>query len=208
MVLLKRQVIGLTGGIGCGKTTATQHFAALGARIIDTDHLSHALSVPPSPALTAIKEAFGADFINAKGELNRALMRQLVFNDPAAKIRLEAIFHPLIMQSVAHELAKPSNAPYSLLVVPLLFDHPNFLALCHSTVAIDCTEQKQIERVALRSKLTHDEIIAIIATQTPRNIRLAKSNYVLTNNNTIAHLNAQIINIHHSLLNISAHLEQ
>ncbi len=125
-------LVGLTGGIGSGKSTVAQLFAALGARIVDTDLISHQLTQANGAAIPALLQAFGTTFIDAQGALDRARMRELVFTDRAAKERLEAILHPLILSQTREQATSPTDAPYTLIIVPLLFESGRYRDLAAS----------------------------------------------------------------------------
>ncbi|GGP26904.1 dephospho-CoA kinase [Silvimonas amylolytica] len=190
------RVIGLTGGAGSGKSTAARLFAELGAGIIDTDDIAHALSRPPSAALDDVREVFGADFITADGTMDRARMRELVFADPAARARLEGIFHPRILASAKEQLkALEGLHDYTLLVVPLLFETGNFLPLVETTLAVDCPADQQRARLAARG-LTEQVIDQLLAAQLSREERLARADAVIDNGSTLEALTCQVRQFH------------
>ena len=170
--------VGLTGGIGCGKSSVAQVFAELGAGIIDTDVISHQLVAPGTPALTVIRDAFGDDFLQRDGHLNRAKMRSLIFSDSTAKSKLEAILHPLIKQRVIEEM-RLCLAPYAIIVVPLLLESGQYQNLIQRTLVVDCSEHQQIARTMARSGLSADEVASIMANQMDRKIRLGFANDVI-----------------------------
>ena len=173
-------VIGLTGGIGSGKSAVADAFAALGVEVTDTDRLAHALTMPGQPGHAALLEAFGTDYFQPDGRLDRGKLRQHVFGDAAARARLEAILHPLIRAAAAHEVAQWRGA-YGLLVVPLLFERGGHAGLVRRVLVIDCPEDMQVDRVMERSGLTAAAVRAIMATQWPRAARLARADDVLDN---------------------------
>lgn len=175
------KVVGLTGGIGSGKTSVANLFAERGVAVVDTDVIAHALTGPHGAAMPAIMSAFGNAMRNADGSMNRAGMRELVFADAAAKSRLESILHPLIHAESVRLLAE-AEAPYALLVVPLLFEHPEYRPLLSRTLVVDCLESVQLERVRKRNGLPDEQIKAIIASQMPRLRRLALADDVIENN--------------------------
>jgi dephospho-CoA kinase len=172
--------IGLTGGIGSGKSTAATLLAGLGASVVDADEVSRELTASGGAALPAIREAFGEVFAPHGGALDRAAMRRLVFSDAGARSRLEAILHPLVREATARRLAA-ATGPYSLLVVPLLFESGSYVSRLDRIVAVDCSETLQVERTVSRSRLTPTEVAAIMATQWPRWRRLQAADDVLWN---------------------------
>ena len=199
-------IVGLSGGIGSGKSTAADSFAALGAAVVDTDVIAHELTAVGGAALPAIVAAFDGGVLLADGGLDRAAMRRLVFSDPAAKERLEAILHPLIRRASEDRsrAAAESRAPYVLLVVPLLVEAGAFRPLVDRVLVVDCDESVQIARVMARSALSADEARAIMATQAARGLRLAAADDVLSNNGSRARLNAQIELLHARYLELAA----
>ncbi|WP_115230196.1 dephospho-CoA kinase [Iodobacter fluviatilis] len=191
------KIIGLTGGIGSGKSTVARLFAELGVPVIDTDEIAHELSHPPSKALEQIALEFGTDFIEKEGGLNRARMRELIFADADAKVKLENIFHPRIKTIVMQQLDKQAiHTPYVLLVVPLLFETNTYSSIIDSSLLVDCSEEHQIERVKLRSGLKNTEITAIIANQLPRKARIQRANDIILNESTLAHLQSSVSALH------------
>lgn len=197
-------LVGLTGGIGSGKSTVAGLFAAQGVRIIDTDLLSHRLTQPGGPAIPLIRKEFGDSHIDAQGALNRARMRQLVFADPAAKLKLEAILHPLILAETRRQAAEPCDAPYTLVVVPLLFESGRYADWMNRTIAVDCPEKTQLARTMLRSQLSEAEVRAILAQQLGRAERLGRADEVIRNDGTLEELKAQVIGMHHRLSVLAA----
>ena len=146
-------IVGMTGGIGCGKSEAAKQFAALGVPIVDVDKISHELTAPGQATLKAIALAFGADILNAAGELNRAALREKIFSDPQAKNILEAIMHPAIYERVLNKLDEHKNAAYQIIDIPLLFESERYLKLINRSLVIDCDPAMQINRVKERSGL-------------------------------------------------------
>lgn len=188
--------IGLTGGIGSGKSTVAALFAALGACIVDTDAISHALTGTDGEAIPAIRAAFGASFITPDGAMDRARMRQLVFTDADAKVQLQRILHPLILAASQAQLARCAAAPYAILMVPLLLESPAYLPLVRRVLVVDCDESQQVERVMRRSRLSHAEVSAIIAQQLPRAARLAAADDVIRNDGAPEELERQVSSLH------------
>lgn len=191
--------VGLTGGIGSGKSTVAALFAALDVPVIDTDVISHQLTHADGVAIPAIRAEFGADYLNTTGALDRTKMRNLVFSDPAAKLRLEAILHPII-RAQAREMADSSHAPYVLLVIPLLFDTNHYLAWINRTLTVDCSEDAQIARATLRSGISEQTVRSILAQQLTRSQRLAKADDAILNVGTLQELQPQITRLHQRYL--------
>ena len=187
--------VGLTGGIGCGKTSATDIFAELGAGVVDTDVISRELTAAGGAAMPNISDSFGAEYVLPDGSLDRARMRQLVFGDTAAKSRLETLLHPLIRDESRRRIAA-SDAPYVLLVVPLLLETGSYRDLLDRILVIDCDPAKQIERVIARSGLTTDEVRRIMDAQIDRAGRLAGADDVLVNDGDIKHLRHEVTQLH------------
>ena len=195
-------IIGLTGGIGCGKSMATKYFAAHGIDIIDTDEIAHKLTLPGGKAISLIKKTFGTSFISKDGSLDRGKMRKLVFLNPIFKNELEAILHPLIYQEVVRRIQLATSA-YLLIVVPLLLEAKAFQELVHRILVIDCTEQLQISRTIARSKLDEQEIHAIMATQVSRKERLMQADDIIINDQDLDHLQKQVERLHLKYLALS-----
>ncbi|TCV83001.1 dephospho-CoA kinase [Sulfurirhabdus autotrophica] len=191
--------VGLTGGIGCGKSSAARLFASLGAAVIDTDEIAHQLTALGQPALASISAAFGNQYFHSDGNLDRARMRQLIFSDQTAKIKLENILHPLIKQQAMNALSE-CTAPYALIVVPLLLETGNYDELIQRKLLVDCTEEQQISRTMARSKLTVQEVQAIMATQIPRNERLALADDIITNTGEFSSMQTQVLQLHETYL--------
>lgn len=196
-------VVGLTGGIGSGKSTVAELFAKLGVAIIDTDAISHALTAPGQPALTEIAATFGHDMLLADGSLNRAALRQQVFGNLEARKTLEALLHPRIRQAVATELTQPTNAAYRMIVVPLLFETEGYSTLIQRSLAVDCPESLQIKRTMARSNLTEAEVCAIIAAQIPRQERLARADDVIVNDASLEKLKEKVGQLHKKYISLA-----
>ena len=191
-----RYCVGLTGGIGCGKSQAADMFAALGAGVVDTDVISRELTAPNGSAMAAIAEAFGHDYVLADGSLDRSRMRSRVFTDPQARAKLESILHPLI-RATSRERIAAAREPYVLLVVPLLLETGAYRDLIDSVLVVDCDQQQQIERTVKRSGLSESEVRAIMQAQLERPERLRKADDVLRNDGDINSLRAQVESLHH-----------
>ena len=200
----KIPLIGLTGGIGSGKTAVSDLLGELGAGIIDTDLISHQITAPGGKAIPLIAKAFGADFIDPQGALIRPKMRTLVFENPGARKVLEQITHPLIQEETAKqafELAK-SGAPYLVFVVPLLIESGSWIKLIDYLVVVDCPEETQIQRVMHRNNMTRSDVENVLKAQTNRNTRLAAANTVIENQGSLDELKSEVLNLHQKLLKI------
>jgi dephospho-CoA kinase len=176
-------VVGLTGGIGSGKTAVADAFAALGVEIIDTDALAHALSAVGQPGFAAIRDAFGEGILRPDGAIDRGALRRLVFADAAARSRLEDALHPLIGAEVARRVEQWSGA-YGVIVVPLLLERKGVRSLVDRVLVVDCPEEEQVRRVVARNALAPAEVRAIMATQLDRRQRLAAADDILDNAGT------------------------
>jgi len=187
--------IGLTGGIGSGKTTVANMFAERGASIVDTDLIAHSLTAPGGPAMPAIIAEFGPEFADATGALDRARMRQLVFADTGAKARLEAILHPRIRDG-ALAAGAAATGSYVIYAVPLLVESGTWRSRVARVLVIDCREEVQIARVMARNNLPESQVRAIMAAQASRAQRLAAADDIIENNDGIAALAPQIDRLH------------
>lgn len=197
-------LIGLTGGIGSGKSTVAALFEKLGVRIIDTDELSRDLTQSGGAAIAAIRAAFGAKYIDATGALDRSKMRAQVFSNPAEKARLEAILHPAILEQVKRLAANPTSAPYTIAVIPLLFQVQGYQDWLQRTLVIDCPEETQIARTMQRSGLSKPEVQAIMAQQTPRLQRLELADDIIHNDADLPALTERVAQLHKRYLTITA----
>ncbi len=173
-------VVGLTGGIGSGKSAVADAFAALGADVTDSDRLAHAVTAPGEPGHAGILRAFGPDYFLPDGALDRAKLRERVFADAAARALLEGILHPLIRAAADRQVAGWTS-PYGLLVVPLLLERGGHSGRVQRVLVVDCPEDVQLRRVMARSGLTDAAVRAIMATQLSRAERLAGADDVLDN---------------------------
>jgi len=191
----RRFSIGLTGGIGSGKTTVADMFAARGATLVDTDLIAHQITAPGGSAIEAIRAEFGAQSIKPDGAMDRAKIRELVFADPAAKLRLEAILHPLIRTETETQ-AQQATGSYVIFVVPLLVESGGWKQRVSRVLVIDCPEQTQIARVQKRNALDETQVCAIMATQVSRAMRLAAADDVLENDGDAAVLGPQVDRLH------------
>lgn len=172
--------VGLTGGIGSGKSTVAELFAERGVPVIDTDVIARELTAVGGEALAAIRDAFGDAAMREDGSLDRAGLRRRVFADPAARHTLEAILHPRIRQAVVQALAE-LHAPYALVVIPLLVETGAYAEILDRVLVVDCPADMQIARVMTRNDLARAEVEAILAAQAERAVRLAAADDVIDN---------------------------
>jgi len=192
-------VIGLTGGIGSGKSAAADEFARLGATLVDTDAIAHALTAPGGAAIDAVRTVFGDACIDASGAMDRAKVRARVFADPSARRRLEDILHPLIRQESTARVAAAAGA-YVVLVVPLLIESADYRSRVDRVLVVDCPVELQLARVRARSGLSDDEARRIVAAQVSRETRLAAADDVIDNSGTLETLYAQVQRLHQRYL--------
>jgi dephospho-CoA kinase len=196
-------IVGLTGGIGSGKSEAARLFSDLGAPVADTDAIAHALTAPGQPALQEIAKSFGKDALHPDGALNRAYLRQRIFSDADAKRMLEGILHPLIRAEVANILARNTSMPYQIVMVPLLFETGAYAELIDRSLLIDCEESLQIARAMARSQLAEAEVRAIMTTQCSRTQRLEMADDIIVNNGTLADLEKQVREKHEKYIRLA-----
>ncbi len=197
-------LIGLTGGIGSGKTAVSDLLAKLGAGIVDTDLIAHQITATNGVAISAIKKHFGPDFIAADGSLNREKMRSLVFTKPEARKSLEAITHPLIREESSRQALKLSQegARYLVFVVPLLIESGSWMTLIDRLVVVDCPEEVQINRVMQRSNLPREDVERILMSQATRAERLKHADMVIENQGSLQDLEAEVQSLHQKILQI------
>ena len=195
-------VVGLTGGIGSGKTAVSDCFAKLGIDIIDADITARTVVKPCSTALEEITRHFGQDILEADGCLNRAKLRQIVFSDATERQWLEALLHPLIAEEISHNI-RAATSPYCIFVSPLLLESGQD-ALCDRVLVIDTTEALQIQRATGRDNNNEQQIRQIIASQIPRQARLDKADDVINNNRDLDHLEAMVRSLHNRYLQLAA----
>lgn len=191
-------VIGLTGGIGAGKSAAGELFEQLGVPLIDTDQLAHALVQPGEPALALIVRHFGPRILNELGQLDRKYLRSVIFDAPHEREWLEKCLHPLIREQIRHQL-KGLDAPYCLIIIPLLFEtQPN--PLIHRILVVDAPLHQQRERVLQRENITEHQINKIIQRQASRKQRLAGADDVIYNDGNKIEMKAQVKRLHEKFL--------
>lgn len=195
--------VGLTGGIGCGKTVVAEAFAALGVPVIDTDVIAHQLTATDGVALQAIRASLGDAVFLPDGRLDRSAVRRRIFSDASERHKLESILHPLILQAVRQQLQTIPVVPYVLVVVPLLLETASYREMVSRVLVVDCLKAQQLERVIARNKLKVSEIQAIIAAQADRATRLAGADDVLANTGDRAFLQQQIAPLHHKYLELA-----
>ena len=188
-------VVGLTGGIGSGKSAAAEDFGRLGATVVDTDAIAHELTQPGGAAIAQFRHLFGDDFVDPAGAMDRAKVRTLVFRDPTAKEKLEALLHPMIRAESERRIAA-ARGPYVIHVVPLLVESPGYRQRVGRVLVVDCPERDQIERVRRRSSLAEAEVRRIIGTQIKREDRLASADDVIDNSGTLDALHKQVRELH------------
>ena len=195
-------LIGLTGGIGSGKTAVSDLLAKFGPGIVDTDRIAHQITSSNGAAISSIKEQFGSDFITADSALNRDKMRALVFAKPEARKSLEAITHPLIRQETVRQALQLSKdgVPYIVFVVPLLIESGSWIDLIDRLVVVDCPKELQIARVMQRSNLPREEIERILAAQASRDERLKHADMVIENQGSLKDLEAEVQGLHQKIL--------
>lgn len=189
-------VVGLTGGIGCGKSEAARMFAKLGVPIVDVDVIARHLTTAGQPVLQEIISAFGTEFLGADGNLNRAVMREKVFTDIAARKDLEGIMHPAIYDQALLELAQNKSAPYQILAISLLFENNRYKNDVTRSLVIDCDEALQVSRTMQRSGLTEQVVRGIMAAQVSRDIRRKMADDLIENNGSIEELSKKIAEMH------------
>ena len=191
---LRPLVVGLTGGIGSGKSTVADQLVARGAALVDTDRIAHELTAPGGAAIAPIRAEFGDSVIAADGRMDRSAMRALAFSDPLARKRLEAILHPLIRQHTEDGIAAAlqAGAPYVLVAIPLLVEGGKGRGRHDRILVVDCPPDVQVERVMRRSQLPREQVDAIMAAQASREQRLAVADDVVDNGGGPEALPAQI----------------
>ncbi len=194
--------VGLTGGFGCGKSTVAELFSTLGAGIVDTDAISHALTAAGGAALPDLFAAFGDAYRQADGALDRRRMREKVFADAGARRALEAILHPRIRAQAARQIAM-SNAPYVLLVVPLLIESGHYADLLDRILVVDCEPGQQLQRAMHRDGMSEAQARAVLAAQASRSARLALADDVIDNSGARGDLAEKVRQLHDRYLELA-----
>lgn len=195
------KVVALTGGIGSGKSVATQTFSALGVPVIDLDVIAHALTAAGGALMPQIAAEFGTEFVTEEGALNRPLMRALVFTQPEARARLNAIMHPAIFDEAVRQLAELEASAYVVLAIPLLQESQRYLPYIDQVLVIDCEESLQLARVMQRSGLSAQEAQKIIDAQSSRQSRIDMADSVITNNGSRQEFEEKIEQFHKNYIN-------
>ena len=197
-------VVGLTGGIGSGKSAVSERFAAKGIDIVDADIASRVVVEPGQPALVAIAEHFGRDVITPEGRLDRAGMRKRVFADPAERRWLERLLHPSINDYLVKSIAA-ARSRYVLLVSPLLFESEQW-KLVHRTLVVDVPEDVQVARTASRDGNSPEQVKAIMAAQTSREVRRSRADDVIVNDRGLDHLDREVDRLHALYLRLASEI--
>ena len=193
-------IIGLTGGIGSGKSEAAKIFSSLGAKIIDLDVIAHDLTAKNALGYSLIIEQFGDDFLNKKKEIDRKKLRKSIFEDKKIKKDVESILHPLIMKECQNQIKILHNELYLILVVPLLFESANYLKLINESLLIDCSEKTQLKRVTNRDGTNPKLTKLIIKSQADRNLRIKKTDKMILNEGSLEDLSNNIQLFHKDII--------
>jgi dephospho-CoA kinase len=193
-------ILGLTGGIGSGKSAAAQCFIDLGVHLVDADNAARWVVEPGRPALAQIAEHFGAGVLQADGTLNRSALRELIFKDPQQRVWLEGLLHPLIREEIRQYLARAESA-YAILVSPLLLETSQH-QMVQRVLVIDVPESVQIERTVLRDRTNEDQVRAILKAQASREERLKRADDVILNDRDPAWLKSEVERLHHFYLTL------
>ena len=197
-----KPVVGLTGGIGSGKSAAAEEFGRLGATVVDTDAIAHELTQAGGAAMPEVRRQFGGGYVDASGAMDRAKMRALAFRDPAARKKLEQLLHPLIRAESDRRIAAASSA-YVVHVVPLLVESRDYRQRVSRVLVVDCPEDVQIARVRQRSSLPEEEIRRILDSQASRAERLAAADDVIDNSGSLDALHKQVRELHAKYLELA-----
>lgn len=196
-------IVALTGGIGSGKSEAANQFSQLGVPIVDTDVIAHTLTATGSPMIARIADLFGQDVINKDNSLNRTKLRAKVLSNPAERIKLEGLLHPAIYDQALAQLEdneQKLNPRYQILVIPLLFENNRYQNLVNKILVIDCDEETQISRAMSRSKLSEQEVRALMAAQTTRAKRLNGADEIIENNGSLTELTEKVTQMHNKFI--------
>ncbi len=193
-------ILGLTGGIGSGKSAAAEHFISLGVHVVDADHAARWVVEPGRPALAEIAEHFGPGVLQGNGQLDRAALRKLIFEVPEQRLWLEALLHPLIAEEIVEHLGK-AQSPYAILVSPLLIESGQH-SMTQRVLVIDAPEQLQIERTLQRDQTSEQQVQAILKAQSSRQDRVSHADDVVVNDRDLAWLHSEIERLHHFYLTL------
>jgi len=199
-------IVGLTGGIGSGKSVVCNRFANFGVLVVDADIVAREVVVPGSDALKKIQHHFGEDIIQADGTLDRSKLRDIIFSNPNEKDWLESLLHPVINLEIRRQLSQAKSA-YAILASPLLLETKQF-QLVNRILVIDASEQLQIERASHRDSKNEAQIIAIMQTQLSRQERCARANDIIQNHGEISKLDEQVEKLHHLYLELAGSMKQ
>jgi dephospho-CoA kinase len=199
---MTRPTIGLTGGIGSGKSTVADMFAALGAGVVDADQIAHNLTAPNGLAIPTIAARFGESFILPNGAMDRDKMRAHVFSYPEFRVQLEQILHPLIREE-AHLVADQTPGAYIICVIPLLVETPIWMQKLDRILVVDCDEQIQIQRVVARNRFSEDQVRSIMAAQVSRAERLKVASDVILNQGDLAPVQKRVEQLHAEYLSLA-----
>ncbi len=194
--------IGLTGGIGCGKSTVARHFQTLAIPVIDADVIARELTTPDTPAFAEIFHHFGSAILNEYNSIDRKKLREIIFSNAEQRQWLEHLLHPLILQEI-NQRKKKADAPYCILVIPLLLEKKVYQDIDRILV-VDTTEKLQTQRVMQRDQLTAEQVKAILAAQLARQERLMLADDVITNNGNLADLHQQVETLHQCYLRLTS----
>jgi len=189
-------VVALTGGIGSGKSAASQALSALGVPVVDLDVIAHDMTSAGTPAMERLVATFGKAYVTKTGALDRAKMRDLVFYDTAAREKLNAVLHPIIHAEAIKQLATHADATYQVLVIPLLVESPHYRKLIDHVLLIDCDEATQIKRVMQRNQLSEAQARQMLDAQSSRVQRLAMADSVILNDGNLQDLHKKILDFH------------
>jgi dephospho-CoA kinase len=198
----KKFIVGLTGGIGSGKSTIAGAFKRLGVRVIDADQASRALVEPWSDALSAIINHFSDDQLLIDGQLNRAVLREIIFDNPEQKVWLEELLHPLIGEWITMQIQQPSSSPYIILESPLLFETDQYKSV-NTSLLVDLSPDLQKHRASKRDGVSTEQIQAIIDTQMSRERKISIANYIFDNSLTLESIDKRVLNLHHQFENLA-----
>ena len=198
---MSQWTVGLTGGIGSGKSAVSERFAKLGIVIVDADIASRVVVEPGRPALAAIAEHFGADILTSQGVLDRAALRARVFADTSERRWLEALLHPKINEYIRTQL-EAADSPYAILAHPLLIETGQ-TRICNRVLVVDVPESVQIERTMTRDGNSEAQVRAILAAQSPRADRLKAADDIIVNNQDLGHLDSEVLRLHRLYLDLA-----
>lgn len=200
---MKPWILGLTGGIGSGKSVAARHFETLGILQVDADLIARQVVEPGQPALDLIKKHFGEFILNEHGQLNRAKLRSLVFDNTSERLWLEALLHPLIREEISRQL-DAIQAPYAILTAPLLIESDNLRNKVHRILVIDTPEEIQIARTIQRDDISEAQARAILASQISREKRRSHAHDIISNDRDLNWLHTEIERLHHHYLTLKS----